>query len=185
MGRQHYLCKKVQPGEIARGDLVTKAEQTRILANAADIVRRGVFLGLMSYPAGTTFDNEGSPIAAIQIDDHTTKKGVEAYPCLRAFLMKEAGATYRDIAREIKCSVGYIKPIIDHGRAIHARHALSGGLDGVETAEAQEKRATVAGNDGAGHCKQETMTKTAPRGGNPTDFGVKRGGQSRPKIRRD
>ena len=174
MSRPHYLCKKVQPGEIKP----MTAETIRMMAQADDLVAYGIRRGLLSYPRGTEFDKEGRPIPKITVPSAQTKP-IEAYPCLRAYLMHENGSTHVEVAKAITASTAKIGAIIAHGREIYRRQAIEIAKEGEETA-AESKRASEAGNAQGGASKAEDL----PPGGNPPGQNLSRRGQSRPRSPR-
>lgn len=136
MSRPHYLCKKVQPGEIKP----MTADTIRMMAQADDLVAYGIRRGLLSYPVNTQFDKEGRPIPKLFTPEKSYSKPIEAYPCLRAYLMHDNGSTHVQVAKAIKASTAKIGDIIAHGREIYRRQAVELAREGQQTVS-QSKRA--------------------------------------------
>lgn len=174
MSRPHYLCKKVQPGEIKP----MTADMIRMMAQAEDLVAYGIRRGLMAYPPNTQFDKEGRPIPKITVPSAQAKP-IEAYPCLRAYLMHDAGSTHVEVAKAITASTAKIGAIIAHGREIYRRQAVEIAKEGQETIP-ELKRASGAGNAQGGAYKAGHL----PPGGNPPAKNLSRRGQSRPRSPR-
>lgn len=151
MSRPHYLCKKVQPGEIKP----MTADTIRMMAQAEDLVAYGIRRGLMSYPRGTEFDREGRVIPKLTVPSHETKP-IEGYPCLRAYLMHTNGSTHAEIGKAIHAGTAKVAEIIAHGREIYRRQAVETIKEGEDTTQ-QSKRASGAGNAQGGASKQAKL----------------------------
>lgn len=169
--RQAYLCRKVQPGEIKPMD----ADAMRTLSQADDLVAYGIRRGLLSYPAGTQFDQEGRPIPKLFAPERSYSKPIEAYPCLRAYLMHDSGSTHVQVAKAIKASTAKIGDIIAHGREIYRRQAVELAREGQETVS-RSKRAGRPAKAQGGASKASHL----PPGGNPPAENLSRRGQSGP-----
>jgi hypothetical protein len=149
MSRPHYLCKKVQPGEIKP----MTADTIRMMAQAEDLVAYGIRRGLLAYPRGTEFDREGRPIPKLTVPSHETKP-IEGYPCLRAYLMHDNGSTHAEIGKAIHAGTAKVAEIIAHGREIYRRQAVETIKEGEDTTQ-QSKRASGAVNAQNGASKAE------------------------------
>jgi hypothetical protein len=159
MARNHYLTRKVQPGEIQPE--VDPILAARAMAEAETLVAYGVRRGLLSYPHGTQFDQEGRPIPKLFKPERTYTKAIEDYPCLRAYLMADNGMTHVQVAREIRASTAKIGAIIAHGRAVWlAQKAALNGKEGQDTA-IKSKRASGAARPPEG----TLLTADSPRVG--------------------
>ena len=122
--RQAYLCAKVRPGEIERGDILEKVAKTRILAEAADIVRLAVARGLMSYPVLQKFREDGRPDPMFVTLRHKVGQNTTA-SAHRAYLLSENGSTHRQIADRCKVAIAKVPGMIATGKAIHKAKVAS------------------------------------------------------------
>jgi hypothetical protein len=167
MSRPHYLCKKVQPGEIKP----MTADTIRMMAQAEDLVAYGIRRGLLAYPRGTEFDREGRVIPKIATDSEPIRS-IKSYPCIRAYLMHDNGSTYAEIAKAIHAGTAKVAEIIAHGREIYRRQAVEIAKEG-EDATQQSKRASGAGNAQGGPSKAETPPGWEPSQPKPSTQGPK------------
>jgi hypothetical protein len=113
-GRNRYLTKKIQPGEIKPMPL----ENARLIEDADQIVAMGIRSGLISYPRSTRVDPNGKPIPPQTVN---VKRSIRSYPCLRAFLLRQQGKTIREICVLIHCHTRVIHDILLEGETIYNR----------------------------------------------------------------
>ena len=121
MGRNAYLTKKVQPGEI-RSEATNVA---KILHDADLIVAAGLRSGLLRYPPGTVTGKDGRPVPITPTTNEGKRRPIENYPCLRAYLLRQQGKTMSQIARILHCSTKVLPELLKHGQAIYERNASS------------------------------------------------------------
>lgn len=156
MASKHYLTRKVQPGEIQpQADPILAA---RALAEADSLVAYGIRRGLLSYPAGTKFDDDGRPIPKLFTPERTYTKPVEDYPCLRAYLLADNGMPHVQVAKAIKASSAKVGAIIAHGKALYLAQRASLTPSKGGQAASQTKRASGQPANGAGPCRGRVTT---------------------------
>ena len=92
-------------------------EITRIqlLAEAKYLVAKAVKAGLMSYPAGTDVDTDGTPLIDPDddFDDRITKHTPEV--CRQAYVLRERGLTLEQVAKACHVATGSVAYIISKG----------------------------------------------------------------------
>lgn len=92
-------------------------EITRIqlLAEAKHLVAKAVKAGLMSYPAGTEVDTDGTPLIDPDddFDDRITKHTPEV--CRQAYVLRERGLTLEQVAKACHVATGSVAYIIAKG----------------------------------------------------------------------
>ena len=103
-------------------------EITRIqlLSEAKCLVAKAVKAGLMSYPAGTEVDTDGTPLIDPDddLDDRITKHTPEV--CRQAYVLRERGLTLEQVAKACHVATGSVAYIIAKGHeAVLKEHRLS------------------------------------------------------------
>ena len=92
-------------------------EITRIqlLSEAKCLVAKAVKAGLMSYPAGTEVDTDGTPLIDPDddLDDRITKHTPEV--CRQAYVLRERGLTLEQVAKACHVATGSVAYIISKG----------------------------------------------------------------------
>lgn len=121
MGRNAYLSKKVQPGEIRQGPMTV----AKILHDADLIVAAGLRSGLLRYPPGTVTGKDGRPVPITPTTNEGKRRPIESYPCLRGYLLRQQGKTMSQIAAILHCSTKILPEVLKHGQAIYERNATS------------------------------------------------------------
>lgn len=150
-----YLCAKVQPGEIERGDILDKVAKAKIMSDAADIVRLAVARGLISYPANQTFKPDGSPEPMLH--ELKTKPGDWAKnTAMRAYLLNQNGLTVEQVALKIRCNQKKAKSLIEAGGPLYKAKVASEPRKWGNDATRDLRRATRP----ASHQKQRAKKAT-------------------------
>ena len=127
-GRNPYLTKKIQPGEIS----LQRWEASKILHDAEIIVAHALKAGWLRYPPGTIVGKDGAPVPVVATHNEGKQRPISNYPCLRAYLLRQQGKTMSQISKLLKCSTRKLPLILQHGEVIYQKQ-VGTSLGGSQT----------------------------------------------------
>ena len=110
MGKNRYLTRKVQSGEIVKESLKQTVQKSEILSKAPDIIAHAVAKGWISYPSSASIIREDNP-----------DNWLAQYDCEQAYHHRQNGTSYRALAKMLKCSTHRVIHILRRGEEISIR----------------------------------------------------------------
>jgi len=113
MASKHYLCRKVQDGEITKADILETQARITLLNQAPKIVTDAVAKGWISYPANAYVEKE-----------EDLSEWLKKYDCELAYQRRQEGMTYRAIAKLMKVGIARITHILHRGEEIVLQRKL-------------------------------------------------------------
>jgi hypothetical protein len=113
MASKHYLCRKVQDGEITKADILEIQARITLLNQAPKIVTDAVANGWISYPANAYVEKE-----------EDLSEWLNNYDCELAYQRRQEGMTYRAIAKLMKVGIARITHILHRGEEIVLQRKL-------------------------------------------------------------
>jgi len=113
MASKHYLCRKVQNGEITKADILETQARITLLNQAPKIVTDAVAKGWISYPANAYVEKE-----------EDLSEWLKKYDCELAYQRRQEGMTYRAIAKLMKVGIARITHILHRGEEIVLQRKL-------------------------------------------------------------
>jgi hypothetical protein len=113
MASKHYLCRKVQDGEITKADVLEIQSRITLLNQAPKIINDAVAKGWISYPANDYIEKE-----------EDLSEWLKKYDCELAYQRRQEGMTYRAIAKLMKVGIARITHILHRGEEIVLQRKL-------------------------------------------------------------
>lgn len=111
---------------------ITRAQ---LLAEAAELVQSAVKRGLMSYPHGTKFQANGTPIpnldGGLPINHPEGSGKHDIQICRKAFYLRDKGLSLHDVAKACGVPNGSVHYLIAKGHEDYLSQQRNGKTDGV------------------------------------------------------